>query len=72
MLGPYGRVTQGPSYAALTLTFDFDFEKFGQGQSFDENRSFFPPSRVVYKVKGLGSLIQICNFLAVRRRWTSQ
>ena len=41
MLGPYGRVTQGPSYAALILTFDLNLEKFGQGHNFDENQSFF-------------------------------
>ena len=41
MLGPYDRVTQGPSYATLTLTFDLDLEKLGQGQNFEKNQTFF-------------------------------
>ena len=41
--------TQGSSYVTLTLTFDLDLEKLGQGQSFRKKQSnFLQPYWVVY------------------------
>ena len=62
MLSPLDSRSQVPSYVTLTVTFDLDLGKSGQGQSFEKKSNFFQPSRVVYQVKGLGPLIPEIQF----------
>ena len=33
-------ITQGPTYVTLTVTFDLDLKKYGQGQIFRKNQTF--------------------------------
>ena len=49
-------ITQGPSSVTLTVTFDLDLEKFGQGQIFQKS-NFLQPYRVLCQIKGLGPQI---------------
>ena len=48
---------QGASYVTLTLTSDLGLNKGHPWSKFSKKLKFYQPYRVVYQLKGLGSLI---------------